>query len=400
VARLHAKLGEQAQAEAGYRRAAALLGELAEAQRQALAVREKLTADFPGLPAYQEALASGYVLLVKVLTARKKLDEAETAARQALAIRDRLAARFPAVPEHRHQLAISHNDLAVVLGKQGKRPAAEQAYERAIDLHQKLVEEHKGVHPYRASLALSYANLGILLGDQKKYAEAEAAYRKALGHRETLAGAFRDVPQYQADLASARFSLGHVLRVQGQAGAALPWYDQALALLLTPRLSEATDASTRLLLRNVHLGRAKALGSLNRAREALADWERVVELSPPAERARGRLERARGWVDAGKVAEAAADVAALTQEPATPGAVLCDGACVCARAAAVTLEGEQREAYAGQALALLRRARAAGFFKDRQQIERLRHTPDLEPLRTREDFRRFVAELEAAVAKP
>jgi hypothetical protein len=99
------------------------------------------------------------------------------------------------------------------------------------------------------------------------------------------------------------------------------------------------------------------------------------------------------------VAEAAADVAALTQGPATPGAVLCDSACVCARAAASAPEGERQEAYAGQALALLRRAQAAGFFKDRAKIERLKKDSDLAPLRQREDFRKLVAELEAA-AKP
>ena len=55
--------------------------------------------------------------------------------------------------------------------------------------------------------------------------------------------------------------------------------------------------------------------------------------------------------------------------------------------------------YAGQALALLRRAKAAGFFKDRAKIERLKRDSDLAPLRQRADFQKFVAELEAA-AKP
>ena len=55
--------------------------------------------------------------------------------------------------------------------------------------------------------------------------------------------------------------------------------------------------------------------------------------------------------------------------------------------------------YARQALALLRRAQAAGFFKDRAKIERLKKASDLAPLQQREDFRKFVAELEAA-AKP
>jgi hypothetical protein len=40
----------------------------------------------------------------------------------------------------------------------------------------------------------------------------------------------------------------------------------------------------------------------------------------------------------------------------------------------------QREAYAGEAIGLLRRAHAAGFFKDRTHIGDLKHA-DFEPLR-------------------
>jgi hypothetical protein len=45
------------------------------------------------------------------------------------------------------------------------------------------------------------------------------------------------------------------------------------------------------------------------------------------------------------------------------------------------------------------RAQAAGFFKDRKLVEQEKKDPNLDALRPREDFRRFVAELEAA-AKP
>ena len=53
----------------------------------------------------------------------------------------------------------------------------------------------------------------------------------------------------------------------------------------------------------------------------------------------------------------------------------------------------------GQALVLLRRARAAGFFRNHANIEHLKQDTDLDPLRPRDDFQKFVAELEAP-AKP
>jgi hypothetical protein len=41
-------------------------------------------------------------------------------------------------------------------------------------------------------------------------------------------------------------------------------------------------------------------------------------------------------------------------------------------------------------------AEAAGFFQDRANVEHLKRDADLEPLRQRDDFRKFIAELEAA----
>src|SRR5262249_51259903 len=157
------------------------------------------------------------------------------------------------------------------------------------------------------------------------------------------------------------------------------------------------DAATRDLLGRTHWGRAQILDALKRPAEALADWDQAVALAPLDNRLEVQLGRARAWVQAGKVAEAVADAAALTEDAATPSARCCEAACVFSLAAAAAPEAGQREAYAGQALALLRRAQAASFFKDRAKIERLKRDSDLAPLRQRQDFRQFVAELEAVV---
>jgi hypothetical protein len=94
-----------------------------------------------------------------------------------------------------------------------------------------------------------------------------------------------------------------------------------------------------------------------------------------------------------------ADAEALTKDARAPSARCCEAAVVFSLASAAAKEAGQREAYAVQALTLFRRAQAAGFFKDRAKIERLKRDSDLKPLRPREDFRKFVAELEAAAAK-
>jgi hypothetical protein len=52
------------------------------------------------------------------------------------------------------------------------------------------------------------------------------------------------------------------------------------------------------------------------------------------------------------------------------------------------------EQYAGRALVVLDRARALGLFKTSAAIEQLMKDSDLDPLRSRQDFKKFIIELE------
>jgi len=156
------------------------------------------------------------------------------------------------------------------------------------------------------------------------------------------------------------------------------------------------DVGVQRTLRNLHRDRARALDALNRPGEALADWDQAILLTPAAGRLQIELGRAGSRARAGEAAAAVAEALALTRDPATPGVLCYEAACVYSLASAGVQETSQREAYAGQALTLLRRAQAAGFFKGRANIAELKRDNDLEPLRSREDFQKFVAELEAA----
>jgi hypothetical protein len=89
----------------------------------------------------------------------------------------------------------------------------------------------------------------------------------------------------------------------------------------------------------------------------------------------------------------------VTRDAATPGYQLYNGACVSALAAAASEDARQREARAAQALVLLRRAREAGFFKDPGAVEHLKKDAGLQALRPREEFKKFVGEVEAAAKR-
>jgi serine/threonine protein kinase/tetratricopeptide (TPR) repeat protein len=382
LARVRASLGSLLRQQERY-------AEAEELYHQALNVQQKEVDELPTVPRVRAELARSYQGLGIVLVERGKRAEAESAFRKSLELRKQLSNEFPKVAKYRENLARTQHDLGVSLWRLGKHADAEEVLSQVLKLQEKLVAEFRAVPQYRQYLALTYQNLGHLLRDQEKYAEAETAYRKALDLRQQLANDYANVPGYRGELADSQLMIGHLLRLWQRPELALPWYERGLAVL---QALPEESGPVRRLLRNAHWDRALALDLLNRPKEALADWDRAVELAPPADKPRMQLGRARTRARIGEVAAAVAEAAALTKDPATPGAVCFEAATVYALAAGK--QATQREAYAGEAIALLRRAHAAGFFKDRTKIDALKKNTDFEPLGSREDFNELVAALE------
>jgi serine/threonine protein kinase/Tfp pilus assembly protein PilF len=367
--------------------------------RQALPVQQKQVAEFPAAPRGRRELAETYGGLGIVLTQPERLAEAEAAFLQALVLHQKLADDFPKVLQYRHQLATAYNNRGTFRLRRQRYAEAEEDFRQSLDLKEKVVAESGAVPSHRQELGRGYDNLGLLLRDVKKYADAETAYQRALAIRTQLAAEFSGVVRYRLDQAVTQTRLGQLSLLQHKPDDALRWYDQALAQLEALHQAAPKDGAIGMDLGRVCRGRALALDASQRSADALVDWDRALKLMPPADRPRVRSERARAWVRVGKAAEAVAEAAALTEDPRTPSFLCCEAADVYSLASAAVEETSRREAYAGQALALLRRAQAAGFFKDPAKVAHLKQDADLAPLRPREDFQTFVAALEAA-AKP
>jgi len=216
VAQVRAFLGENAEALAGY--------------REAVRLAEKLTADFPDVPAYRQHLASSLNGLGKLLHELGKRSEAATANQQALAIYEKLAADFPLVREYRQDLAKSLSNLGVMLSELGKRPQAAKAHGQALAIQEKLAAHFPAVPAYRHDLAASHVNRGSLLQELGKRREAATAYRQALAILEKLATDFPAVPAYRHHLAGSCYNLGNLLRELGERPEAETAYRQALAI--------------------------------------------------------------------------------------------------------------------------------------------------------------------------
>jgi hypothetical protein len=96
-------------------------------------------------------------------------------------------------------------------------------------------------------------------------------------------------------------------------------------------------------------------------------------------------------------------VEALSTDPRITSEGLYDLACVMSLSAAAVRQdkrlapgesGLRAEQYATRAVALLVRSRDAGIFRDPATREQFTKDADLDPLRSRDDFRKFVDSLE------
>jgi tetratricopeptide (TPR) repeat protein len=333
--------------------------------------------------------------LGNVLRDLGKRAEAEVAYRRALALQEQLVADFPALPEHRQGLARSYNNLGPVLVNLGRSAEAEAAFRQALAIREKLAADFPGVPDYRMELAGAHNNLGALLVRRGKRAEAEAAFRQALAVQDKLLADFPKVPAYHQQLAYSCTNYGTLLCSHERAQDSLELFAKAISLLQANLATDAHSVKDRLYLRYAHLRRAQALTTLHRYPEALNDWDQAIALDPGPLRPAFRLQRAVTLARAGDHTKAVAEADEITQAAKTPGDMLYNAACVYGLStAAAKDDGKRKEQYAGNAVALLRRAQVAGYFKSAAEVEHLQKDDDLAALRGRADFQQFVSDLQ------
>jgi len=363
--------------------------------RQALEIQQKLATDFPTVSTYRQDLASIYSDRGNLLRKLGQRPEAEMDHRQALAIRGKLVGDFPTMSIFRLELGDSYYSLGVMFREQSKWPEAETACRRALAIQEKLAADFPRTAVFRQVLARSHNNLGVLLCDLDRRMEAEAAYRQAFQIQEKLAANLPTVPSRRTELAGSYVNLGVLLCYQGRIQEGLDCYDKAIPLLEGNLEKDVRQPEDRVFLSNAYWGRARALTKLKRYDEALKDWGRAAARDNGPELPNIRLERAVTLARSGDHARAVTEADYLTTSAKTPGSSLYNAACVYSVSAGlVTGDAPLKEQYAGKALALLRHAQAAGYFRDARIAEHLQKDGDLAALRDRADFKAFVAELE------
>jgi len=229
-----------------------------------------------------------------------------------------------------------------------------------------------------------------------KRREAEAEYRAAVAIGEGLVADFPADAEYRVALGGSYGALANHMKKGSNPVGCLPWYDKSIAMLtvvIQQQPNEWTPAA-RQTLRVEYWNRAMVYESLRRSTEAISDWNRAIELSSGNFQLVARAQRANSRVRAGQCGVAVGEVAELAESDAWGNGEWYDFACV--YAVASDKVAGKREEYAGRAVELLGKAIAKGY----KDTGHMAVDSDLDPLRSRADFRKLVADLEAKHPRP
>jgi tetratricopeptide (TPR) repeat protein len=311
------------------------------------------------------------------------------------------------VPRYQNDLAGAYHTLGWVLARQRRSEEALKAYRQACDIRGRLVKSNPDVSAYPQGLAQTHNNLGVLLGDLGKNADALKEYAQARDLQVKLATAHPEVAGYTVDLAFTSLNRGRLLARMNQLPASLKDLDEAVRHTDELRDVDPTNQQLTPILLWSLPERAAVLTRLGRWHDADDDWDRVLKLAPVQQHSALRLQRAGSRVRAGDYRRAAADAGGLERED-VPAAALYEWARVLSRSAAAAARDGTRPlperdknaaTWAGNALALLQRAASAGYFKDAKAVDLLKKEPELDFLRSRDDFRSWLKRLESASAR-
>jgi serine/threonine protein kinase len=429
-----------------------------EAYRHALDRRRELVAEFPNVPEYQINLAETLNNLGVMLKQSRRFDEAEKIYEQCLRVRTEVAQRFPEMPAGRRQTAGSYYNLGLLYSQTNRLREAEASYHQSEEILRKLVKEYPEELDYRYALASSLNNLALSLRDRNELAEARRHLEQALVVQRAEQKPEQQPLRHRLFVCKILINLAEVLEMLSEHAAAadalleLPraappdWnanHDTAVYLLRGAQVAEKAakipEATRRAIMRSyakhaeeqlrhalslcpeLAAPRSKVANTITIAGTMfgeLGDWiearklfeegvkcqRQALGLEPANAAFREQLLRIYGNLaesclaldDHDAAVKAASEQPRLLPETWTGYRSAASILASCTEAAAkdVRLPEEKRketaQAYAGQAVEMLRQAVARGY----ADVDSLNKESAFAPLRSREDFKKLLAELE------
>jgi serine/threonine-protein kinase len=397
LAEVYRELGDYAAAEESVAKAITLLGELIRAQ--------------PEVAEHQRDLAASYAGLGLVRWDRGRWQEAEAAFEQALAIQEKQATAYPRAAGYLYALAKTYRASGFMHARVSRPDSAAKRYQQALDVLSKLVQDDP-LPEHQFLLATTQMNLGNVYTTKGWFDKAVKDLKEAQRVFENLVRGQPDVlPEYRQSLAQSHAILGMAYRGQGQNDKAEAGQQQAVDMFEKlarehPGVQEYAygvgRCYTELGLTAKEAGRPDV--AVGRFDKAIAILERVLGGGLEAARPSllsAQLDRAIARAMQGDHAQATAEAKAVARQADLNPGHLYDLACnfsmssVAAERDRKLSPGDRarlQALYAGRAMDFLQQAVAAGW----RNPQHLKTDPDMEPLRSREEFHKLLADLEAS----
>jgi serine/threonine protein kinase/tetratricopeptide (TPR) repeat protein len=372
------------------------------AYQEVLSIRKRLAEEHPEDPSCQQAVGATYNNLGTAYRDRNKLAEATKAYEEALKVRQRLAKEHPESAAYLADVAASQGNVGIIYSETGRKAEAERAFLEAVALQKRLTEQHPETPRYRNLLARNYDCLGNLYKAMGKKVEAAKSHAEAQAQFEQLAAEHPEVQDYVVDLAGCYCNLGHLAGDEQDLSGALKWYSRAIPILEAALRKEPNDVEARECLSIVHEARGKVLSKLGKHDEGLRDCDRSLELDNGRARLAIRVSRAQVLARSGQHARADAEATELAKEGSLSGedryrvAVVWALACASARKddrLSAARRQQQAEEYATRAMDLLVKLAKERVFADPSSVESVNQEADLDSLRDRVDFKKWLAGL-------
>jgi len=315
----------------------------------------------------RERLVSFLIDQAKVYTSHRQPDKGERVLAEALQLARRFRSEFPVAADYDNLVATVLIELSDTIKTDPKRAAeACDQLERALPLIEKLAARYPSESDYVANLAATCSRLADFYRDLKRFERAEALERQELLYQSRLEKEHPGVIAFRFGHGRALHNLADTLRERGRPNLALPLEREAVDRLASIYRENVLDPEYRRAISHAYW--ALCTLELDRkdhraAAQAVAEYLRIEPT---------------GYEEA--------------QESA---GFLCR--CAQLGSADRSIPAAERESlavsYADQAMSALRTAFRLGF----RGALALKTSPTYEPLRGRDDFQRFVREVETRV---
>jgi serine/threonine protein kinase/tetratricopeptide (TPR) repeat protein len=364
-------------------------------------------------------LAASYTVLANIMNQLERTDEAIAVLCKEIILREQLVKDYPDVTEYANQLGMTQRNIGLAHVKLGQTSHAVEYYNKVTARMEQLVKEEPENPVHAFALAYSYTELGDVFETIGQTEESRGLYQKAIKIGEQLTATYSNEPKYAVNLATDYYNYGLLLQTSESLDVAFKFYEKSIAIeeQLVNRYPAISDyavnleVSYRTIAAELYLSgdQTRTLEFYNKHAKLAAKIAELFPNIPSLDYIQMNRFYSVGMVyilnGDYKKASIHIDAFVRMQHPKefSRSAIYYNAACLSSVASDVVsndgdLAGNDQKAlvdkYAGRALEFLVEIRSLKYFDDPENIVHLRKDSDLAPIRERDDFKKFLQELE------